>query len=291
MIKKVFLIILLVVCTQCVLYAQEKPVVYVFLIGGQSNATGQGYIKNLPADARIDTSVLLYHSGRPHLDAGVEPFQWMPLHQASESPDRFGPELGFGFHIRQLIPAQKIAIIKHAHSGTNLYNQWNPGENAGDSLNQGEQFRIFVQTVEKGLYELRASGYKPVIKAMLWQQGEGDAEKSETAVLYAQHLQHFIQRIRQQFDAPGLLFIYGYVLPPPNNYAGREAVRKAQQDIDEKSGSAIAVKRAHIVITDDLEQRAADIATPYPNDHLHFGTAGTWQLGIRMADMVFKYMK
>lgn len=29
----------------------------VFLIGGQSNATGQGYVRNIPAAFRVDTTV------------------------------------------------------------------------------------------------------------------------------------------------------------------------------------------------------------------------------------------
>ena len=69
-------------------YAQKKKI-DVYLIGGQSNATGQGYVKNLPKDFVIDTSVLLFHSGAPHLNSGSKPYSWIPLRQASESPDRF----------------------------------------------------------------------------------------------------------------------------------------------------------------------------------------------------------
>jgi hypothetical protein len=83
----------------------------VYLIGGQSNATGQGYMRNLPPGFKIDTDVMLFNSGRPHLDSGAAPFTWLPLRQASESPDRFGPELGFGNRIAELRPGVKIAII------------------------------------------------------------------------------------------------------------------------------------------------------------------------------------
>lgn len=264
--------------------AQKRGLIDVYLIGGQSNATGQGYLRNMADSMRIDTTVLIFHSGRPHLNSGKAPFTWRPLLQASESPDRFGPELGFGSKIHQLYPKNKIALIKHAHSGTNLYKQWNPGKDARDTAHYGPQFKVFVQTVYSGLNALKNMGYKPVIRGMIWQQGENDAVPTDSAsIRYAQNLTHFIQRVRKQFHSPKMPFVYGYVLPPPNTGPDREIVRRAEHDIDQNSGSPLAVKNAFVVQTDDLSQRAADNASPYPADHVHFGTNGIWVLGLRMA--------
>ena len=259
-----------------------KPI-DVYLIGGQSNATGQGYMANLPKDVSPDGRVLLFHSGKPHLDSGAEPNTWMPLRQASESPDRFGPELGFGNRMQQLMPDRKIALIKHAHSGTNLYSQWNPGTDAGDADHFGPQFKIFVDTVDLGLKGLRDQGYDPAIRGMIWQQGEND-RAGNAAAEYGKNIGHFIQRVRQQFNAPEMLFVYGYVLPPPNTGVQRDQVRKGEHDVDQNSGSPLAVKGAFVVETDDLSQRANDANTRYPTDHVHFGTAGTLELGRRMAE-------
>src|ERR1700733_11718861 len=120
-------------CWGATLSAAEpaKPI-DVYLIAGQSNATGQGYMADLPDGFTPNPKVLLFHSGKPHLDGGTEPNAWLPLHQASESPDRFGPELGFGNRLAELRPGQSIALIKHAHSGTNLYQDWEPGKDAAD---------------------------------------------------------------------------------------------------------------------------------------------------------------
>jgi len=281
-----------------------KPI-DVYLIGGQSNATGQGYLKNLPPGFAIDQRVLLFNSGRPHLNSGAAPDTWVPLRQASESPDRFGPEIGFGNRIQELSPNHTIALIKHAHSGTNLYQQWAPGANAADTKNQGPQFVIFVQTVEAGLKALREQGYAPTIRGMIWQQGENDAfsgniTADNAAVIanftqkisaqYGQNLAHFIQRVREQFHSPDMLFVYGYVLPPPNNPPGRDAVRQGEHDVDQNSGAPLAVQGAFVVPTDDLSQRAADPGTRYPNDHLHFGTAGMLELGQRMADTMHAHL-
>lgn len=273
--------------------ARSRGEIDVYLIGGQSNATGQGYLKNLPKDFKIDTSVLLFNSGRPHLNSGAEPLAWVPLRQASESPDRFGPELGFGNQIHTLFPERRIALIKHAHSGTNLYAQWNPGADKKDTAHFGAQFKTFVDTVDAGLKGLTAAGYVPVIRGMIWVQGENDATEAAKAAPdsaaakapgeYGKNLNHFIARVREQYDVPGMAFVYCYVLPPGNEGDGRDRVRAGQKAVDAASGDALSVKSAYVVPSDDLEQRFQDPATPYPNDHLHFGTAGIMELGKRMA--------
>ena len=41
--------------------AQPKEI-DVYLIGGQSNATGQAYVRNIPASFKVDTTVRIYYS-------------------------------------------------------------------------------------------------------------------------------------------------------------------------------------------------------------------------------------
>jgi lysophospholipase L1-like esterase len=257
----------------------------VYLIAGQSNATGQGYMANLPKDFKIDQHVLLFNSGLPHLNSGLAADVWLPLHQASESPDRFGPELGFGNRLRKLFPTHQIALIKHAHSGTNLYAEWNPGADSADTAHWGPQFKTFVDTVTAGIRALRDKGYTPTIRGMIWQQGESDNTDNHAGD-YGANLAHFISRVRQQFSTPQLRFVYGYVYPPPCTDQGRDLIRQGEHDVDQNSGSPLAVKGALLVATDDLSQRADDPNSPLPDDHIHFGTAGILGLGVRMADKI-----
>jgi hypothetical protein len=243
---------------------------------------------NLPNGVVPDTRVMLFSSGKPHLDSGAAPDTWLPLRQDSESPDRFGPELGFGNRMQELVPTKTIALIKHAHSGTSLYSDWNPGADSSDQDHFGPQFKIFVDTVNLGLTGLRDQGFAPTIKGMIWQQGENDAKDTDMgqhpAADYGKNLAHFIARVRDQFHAPNMLFVYGYVLPPPGMGPERDLVRQGEKNVDQNSGSPIAVTGAFVVDTDDLSQRANDVNTPYPNDHVHFGTSGTLELGRRMAE-------
>jgi len=265
---------------------ESGQAVDVFLIGGQSNATGQGYLRHLPNGVAPDPKVMLFHSNQIH--SGGKAMAWIPLRGASESPDRFGPELGFGNRMAQLQPHRRIAIIKHAYSGSNLYKDWHPGANAADTAHFGPHFARFVETVDAGLAALKAKGLAPRIRAMLWQQGEGDASAKApkgTAQRYAANLTHFIRRVRKQFAAPDMLFAYGHVLPVGSGPL-RAAVRQAQTDLSHDSGGPAAVPGALLVHTDGLSLRANDPETPYPWDKIHFGTAGTLELGHRFAQRI-----
>mgnify|MGYP001826136019 CR=1 FL=1 len=276
----------------CQLSGQKKPI-DVYLIGGQSNATGQGYMVNIPEDFLIDTTVLFFYSDG--LGGGGVPMQWGPLCQASETPDKFGVELSMGTALKKQYPDQTIALIKHALSGSNLYAQWNPGNLNDDEQNFGPEYSKFIHTVKEGLKGLRACGYVPAIRAMVWQQGEGDARDiagMENSNNYGNNLRHFIERVREQFHSPDMLFVYGYVIPVPlERFTGREEVRSAQRHVDQGSGHPLALKGAFVLETDDLPLRCDEPDSPYPDDRVHFNTFGILELGNRFAEKIREEMK
>jgi hypothetical protein len=265
----------------------------VYLIAGQSNATGQGYTKNLPASFIINTKVELFHSA--DIISGAAALSWIPLRHASEPPDaageRFGPELGFGNAIQSFYGERRIAIIKHAKSATNLVQQWAPGANADDTAHFGAEFKTFVETVDLGLQGLRDKDLTPIVRGMLWQQGEADADLGGSAAAeYGQNLAALIGRVRQQWAAPGMLFVYGFVYPASNQGPGRDQVRQGEANVDQDSGNALAVSGAFVIPTDDLSLRADDAGTPYPTDRIHFGTQGQLDLGRRMAEKIHAHL-
>lgn len=263
------------------LHAKE---INVILIGGQSNATGQGYVKNLPACFKTDERVLLYYSR--YLKGTKPAEQLIPLSPASESPDRFGVELSLGTALQKKFPQKKWAIIKHALSGSNLFCQWNPGKTPQDK--PGEEYVKFLRTVRNGLETLKKQGHTPVLKAMAWQQGEGDARDiagKENSRAYGKNLNHLINRIRTDLNAPDLVFVYGSVLPVPipTRFPGRDEVRQGQKNVAEHARTPLSVSNAVYVPADDLQLRSMDFHTPYPTDTLHLGTHGILTLGERFA--------
>lgn len=290
---KNFLLLFALIFASTISHSQKKKEIDVYLIGGQSNATGQGYMKNIPPGFEIDKSVKFFYS--QYLGGGGTAMEWGPLCQASETPDKFGVELSMGTILKQLYPDKEIALIKHAWSGSNLYAQWNPGKNKKDTTNVGSEFRKFIHTVETGLKELEAKGYKPKIKAMVWQQGEADARDiagKENNKNYGENLNHFIKRIRKQLNVSKMLFVYGYVNAVPlERFTGREEVREAQKKLDQNSGHKLAVKGAFVVETDDLPLRCDEPDSPYPDDKIHFNTFGILELGKRFANKIENELK
>ncbi|MGM0666010.1 MAG: sialate O-acetylesterase [Bacteroidota bacterium] len=290
---KRYLLMLCLVFFVVVSFSQKKKEIDVYLIGGQSNASGQGYMKNIPSDFEVDKSVHFFYSQKS--GGGATALEWGPLCQASETPDKFGVELSMGTMLKQLNPDREIALIKHALSGSNLYNQWTPGKNKNDTENFGPEFKKFIHTVEQGLKELEAKGFKPKIKAMVWQQGEADARDiagMENSRNYGKNLHRFIKRIREQLGVPKMLFVYGYVIPVPlDRFTGREEVRAAQKNLDQNSGHKLALKRAFVVETDDLPLRCDEPNSPYPDDKVHFNTSGILELGERFANKINQELK
>lgn len=270
---------------QCIAQAQT---VDVYLIGGQSNATGQGQIKNLPIHFVIDKEVKLFYS--KYINKGEESMQWLPLRPASESKDRFGCELSLGNTLHNLYPDHQIAIIKHALSGSNLFAQWNPGNLPGEK--QGLEYTKFIETVQAGLTALKEQGYTPTIKAMVWQQGEADArtdsgEKNNKA--YGRNLKNFIQQVRKDVECENMLFVFGSVLPfSAERFSGRDLIKRAQHQVAESSHSDLSVKNAILIEADDLQMLSTDYHTPNSKDDVHVGTFGQLTLGERFAKTLFK---
>ncbi|MBN2316174.1 MAG: hypothetical protein JXM79_19765 [Sedimentisphaerales bacterium] len=247
----------------------------VFLLGGQSNMAGRGDVSEVPdASVLYNENVMLYHSSS--MSSGQPANQWTTLRPASSASGYFGPEIGFGNRIAELYPDRRVALIKHAVGGTDIGADWNPGAHPGDTSHFGPQYATFVETVNSGIASLIAQGYDPVIRGMLWQQGERDARNSAYGPAYDRNLSHFIRRVRAQFDAPNMPFIYGQVLPVPlSGYDYRDQVRHGQLDVDEDSGHISATDGARFVPADDL---------PMNSDNLHVSAAGQMELGIRFAE-------
>ncbi len=274
----------------------------IYLIGGQSNAVGVGYMQNIenpqivtltqefPRPFKADPRVQIFYlkgwyspSWGPWsfngLNNGNPELTWMPLVHCGQDSITFGPELGFGNRLMQLNSKFNIGIIKYASSGSSLEVDWNPGDSVSDTTHWGTQFKWFVKAVDKGMDALKEKGKNPVIRGMLWQQGEADTGYDN----YANMLGHFIDRVREQWDVPNMRFVYGYVFPA-NPYS---EIRYAERDVDQNSGTKYAKNNAFVVWTEDLQLRKDDPWFPDPNlktDAVHFGTAGQLELGRRMAD-------
>lgn len=253
--------------------------IQVVLMGGQSNMEGTGVTAQAPAHLRSQPELRLYHSAS--LKGAHPPNRWNPLGPASFAKGKFGPELAAGFQLSQDLGTKKLALIKHAEGGTKLTpkaigyetTSWYPGADKSDTAHWGKEFTIFVQTVERGLEELKAQGLSPEIIGMFWVQGEADATDIQAGAEYGKNLTLLIKRVREQFDVPDLPFVYAQVLPYQKRASSAE-VRQAMADIDQDSGKPEAIPGAFMVATEGMKAQG---------DKVHFNTGGQLALGRKLA--------
>ena len=169
----------------------SKGEIDVWLIGGQSNAVG--YAKDTPDDMQADSrytegfdNVLYYgyHEGNT-----MNEFVPVTSLVVPKSTPTSGAELGIASALAN--SGRMNAVIKCATGSTKLYPEayrtgakdarktWtSPSyiEEKGitDDDYIGNLYTDFIETVTRGINLLIEDGYTPVIKGMLWAQGEGE---------------------------------------------------------------------------------------------------------------------
>ncbi len=170
--------------------------------------------------------------------------------------DKYGPELSFGRTMGDAIDS-KIGIVKHAEGSTSLAVDWNPT----DGILYGQLVQRFgiAKTFWSG------QGYDVNVAGIVWMQGEQDAKVEEMADAYESNLRHFIDEVRNDFQAPAAPFVYGLIRG--KDYRYRNVVRAAQFAVaDHELG-------AYLIGTDDLETF----------EGLHFTSESQIVLGRRFA--------
>lgn len=153
--------------------------VNVYLLGGQSNMQGIGFIKDLtPEQQHIPAGTYFWNN------ATFEPLE-LGETKTSGRVGELGPEVGFAQNIQtdSPQPEKNTYIIKHYASGMPLHHGWNrnkwlggkpapkrvnfyPGTSASDP-NQGVLYRNMITRFQKGIAALKAQGHTPVIRGFL----------------------------------------------------------------------------------------------------------------------------
>lgn len=194
-----------------------------YFLGGQSNMDGYGYTKKLPAELSKEINgVMIFHGNSApdavRLDGRGK---WSPLlpgngagfrsdGSVNQLSDRFGPELTFGRHLRQLNPNTKVAIIKYSRRGTSIdhnapnakiFGCWDPdfkgGKGIGEDVNQYDHFRSTVRNA-LAVHDIDGDGKDDslMVAGIVWMQGESDAVIESVAKRYETNLRNVIARLR-----------------------------------------------------------------------------------------------
>lgn len=174
----------------CLLFSsvlQAKPI-DLFIMAGQSNMQGW----------RSDAAA--YPNDAIHLDKSI-PFYFEALHYSSSNKEwqtlapqlghfrqgHFGPEITFA---RLLKKAHfKPAIFKYSSGGSSIKTDWRgPG---GKGL-----YDDMVSNIKTAIQRLKDQGDQVNIRALVWIQGESDADSDQLANEYYWHLRKMLHHLR-----------------------------------------------------------------------------------------------
>ncbi|CAD7694829.1 unnamed protein product [Ostreobium quekettii] len=246
----------------------------VFLIGGQSNASGRGNTADIPVGSPLaipQTDVQFYwHKTLGNVSNGnlaqdqiidLQPGSGHGRNSPAGHPSEFGSELSFGRTLAEAFPQRNIMLVKYGHGGSNLHTQWASG---------GDMYNTFVDTVEAALAVLDLRGDTYNLRGMTWLQGEADTSAANAAA-YQNNLVNLIDRVRTDVfngeDAPFVLTRLS-----DNQYAslgsGQITVRAAQSN---------APNLRPNVATIDTDNDT--LYTTYSNGLIHFDANGQIGLG------------
>jgi hypothetical protein len=162
----------------------------IIVFSGQSNMQGwQGNGENYPADPkRIDPKVKFYWVTPGHSNSDGK---WTYLQQQGGrfAKGHFGPEVTMARLIKS--SGCDIAIFKYSLGSTSLAGDWKaPGQNG--------MYDQMIEELKKSVALLEEQGHTISYKALVWIQGESDAQTKELADGYENRLRLLIENFRTQ---------------------------------------------------------------------------------------------
>lgn len=261
----------------------------VVLLGGQSNASGcslDEYLKRNVSSEKYaeyqsgyDNVYINFLSGanRSHGFVKCATLQGEPA-------GTFGPELGLAEKLHEMYPDETFYIIKCAWGGTNLYEQWLSPSSFGRT---GKLYKQFVAYVETSLEYLTSKNYDVNIAGMCWMQGESDAFSLDASMDYEEHLDNFIEDIREKFSKyaaeDGIAFVDAYIAANPAYWVYYENVNKGKQEVAELSHLNVVVD----TITADLTCSQEPEKNP---DLAHYDSLSEIKLGHLFAEQIALFL-
>ena len=222
---------------------QEDKPINVFVLAGQSNmegntqfddGEGKHYLQDALDEMGIDENVYdLKENGFPEVQTSyyIGPaFNPSNRHGSNEEDniagkflptklgmgagdvkDQFGPEVGAAYVLKEYASADEpIYFVKAAYGGSSITSNWNVNSESG--LYQSHLVKFLKNNLK--LIE-DETGEKPVVKGLLWHQGENDASSGST---YKANLSALVSKFRTDFaeyapdeDGENIAFIDCYI--------------------------------------------------------------------------------
>ena len=228
--------------------AINKEKVWVFIMAGQSNMAGRGIVE--PKDTVANKRILSINKNG-ELILAKEPLHWY-------EPTLTGLDCGYSFGktmIRDLPKDISVLLIPTAIGGSSI-SQW-----LGDSLYRG------VKLMSNFISKVEIAKQYGTIKAVLWHQGESDAN-TRNIPLYKDRLTTLFTKFRNTVGNNNLPILLGELASFSKNPEQFKSVNQSIHDYAEQD------KKSAFIVTGDLKHKG---------DSLHFNSAGQRKMGERFA--------
>ncbi len=243
--KTIQLLVLAFILLPTISSAQKskKDTIKVFLLAGQSNMDGYGYVKDLPKDlSKPQKDIWIFHGNSAADDdtkngsKGIWE-QLKPGHGVgftsdgvkNKLSDRFGVEIAFAQRIQELYPDDKIAIIKYSRGGTAIDTLvgsgagcWEPDFKGKTGINQYDHC---LKSICNAFNVTDINGDKKddilVPMGIIWMQGESDAHSEETGLRYYYNLKRLMNLLRASLRVDDLPVVIGKISDSWNDADGK----------------------------------------------------------------------
>lgn len=240
------------------------PEVELFIIAGQSNASGRGLQSQLPGSfpnanrAKIFTNAWTWADGAEPVDNHAGQVDTVSIDTQTDKAS-FG--MAFASGLAGLRPSKVIGLIPCAKGSTGLIRDWQR------DLSRSALYGSMIARAKAA----RAYG---TVKGLIWYQGEHEANASRTTLAnsYDADMLAWMQDVCDDLDDQDLKFIVTELGPNPDagEFSNWATVQGKQQALDgARDGNVACIS-------------AADL-TGKTGDEIHINTASLLTLGGRYA--------
>jgi len=263
----------------------------VYILAGQSNMAGHSQLKYLDKKYQKEYHNSLIYIGDNADSAVLKKIINVKPGQGYSS-ECYGPEIPMAYFFES---AHKVGFIKYAWGGTAIFQ--NPDLNCNSNNNDnwhgtwdnkkpGRLYLGLLDTVKEGIKAYKQEGYNPIIKGIVWMQGETDGEiqfnnsKYNASKEYYKNLVNLFDYLRKDIgiivdsDLTNLPIVFGEIYEYSRAVCNVRDIVLAQKEVGKLSNN-------YYISTKDLK-------IDMPVDDWHWNSFEMFTLGYRFAMKLYQ---
>lgn len=260
-----------------------EETVYILIIAGQSNASGQAVRADAPPMYQVEIpDVLMWNQTIASLSpqyltlenntnrVTCQPSYPKPTIAATNSVMRYGTEFPIGVQLSSHL-GEQIRIVKWSLGGTKL--AFGASEKDWSHISSNELYAEAVAATNAAKSDVVAEEKRPVVLGIVWIQGENDCYILADANNYQTNLSNWFASFKIAINEPNLKFFQNTIKTGTPGLTYTENVNVGKVNFT----NADPVNR-FLISSEGIES--------YLGDPIHFNAEGIEQLGTLFAEQI-----